>query len=552
MPTNELYYGDNLEILRRYVKDESVDLVYLDPPFNSARDYNAFFTQQDGSRSAAQIKAFEDTWAWDQASAAAYFELAERGGRVSETVQAFRVVLGDSDMLAYLAMMAPRLIELHRALKPGGALYLHCDTTASHYLKLLLDAVFGPECFRNEIVWKRTVSHNNVTRRFGDESDTLLFYTRGERSVFNVQYRPYSPAYIESHYSQRDPDGRRFTTRDLRNPSVRPNLRYEYKGYQPHPNGWAISRAKMEAYDAQGLLWFPPKKTGRIRLKRYLDEMPGTPMGTVWDDILPLNSQAAERLGYPTQKPEALLARIIEASTNPGDVVLDPFCGCGTTIAAAQALGRRWIGIDITHLAINLIRHRLVSAHGPDVDFRVTGEPTTVEEAAELARTDPYQFQLWALGLVGARPHELKKGADRGVDGRLYFGDGAAGRRLEQIILSVKAGRLHATHVRDLVGTVELERAAIGVLLSFDEPTAAMRKAAASAGVYESPWGRHLRVQLLTVAELLDGRRIDYPHTVGINRTHKPAPRAASVVKAEDAVLPSLFDKPRQRRTSPS
>jgi site-specific DNA-methyltransferase (adenine-specific) len=536
MNDNLLYYGDNLDVLRRHVKDESVDLVYLDPPFNSNASYNVLFAAKDGHQASAQIEAFEDTWRWDESAARQFAETVEVGGRVADVLLAFERFLGPNDILAYLTMMAPRLVELRRVLKPTGSLYLHCDPTASHYLKLLLDAVFGPEQFRSEIIWKRTTSHNNVRNRFGDETDTILSYSKGPQPTFNLQYRPYSDEYIKSHYSQVDADGRRFTTRDLRNPGIRPNLHYEYKGYKPHPNGWAFTLAKMKEYDAKGLLYFPPDPEGRIRLKRYLDEMPGTPMGTVWDDILPLNSQAQERLGYPTQKPEALLDRIIAASTNVGDVVLDPFCGCGTAIASAQKLGRRWIGIDITHLAISLIKVRLRDAFGDMARYQVIGEPTTTEDAAALAESDKYQFQWWALGLVGARPVDQKKGADKGIDGRLYFHDGS--EKTRQVIISVKGGKLKATDLRDLRGVIDREKAEIGVLISFETPTKQMKTEAASAGFYTSPWGKHARLQLLTVAQLLDGRGIDYPQTAGVNRTYKQAPRALKKVAERH---PELF-----------
>ena len=522
-PMNQLYYGDNLEVLRRHIDDESVDLVYLDPPFNSNASYNVLFAERDGTQAASQIKAFEDTWRWDQSAAVAFEDVVERGGKPSQVMQAFRTFLGESDMMAYLAMMAPRLVELRRVLRETGSLYLHCDPAASHYLKLLLDAVFSPENFRSEIVWKRTSAHNNVRNRFGDQSDSILAYTKSNRYTFNIQYQPYSAAYIASHYSNMDENGRRYTTRDLRNPGVRPNLHYEYKGYKPHPNGWAFTLEKMKEYDAAGLLHFPEDKNGRIRLKRYLDEMPGTPMGTVWDDIEPINSQAQERLGYPTQKPEALLERIIRASSNEGDVVLDPFCGCGTAVAAAQKLGRRWIGIDITNLAITLIRSRLADTFGTTAAYEVIGEPVSLPDAEALAASDPYQFQWWALGLVGARPVEQKKGADKGVDGRIYFhvGDG----QTRQIIFSVKAGHVNVAHVRDLRGVLDREKADMGVLLSLEEPTGPMRKEASSLGFYTSPWGKHPRMQLVTIEDLLTGKNIDRP-PIQTSTTFKKAPKA--------------------------
>jgi site-specific DNA-methyltransferase (adenine-specific) len=519
---NTLYYGDNLDILRRYVKDESVDLVYLDPPFKSNQDYNVLFAEQDGSRSAAQIKAFGDTWTWDSAAASAYHGAVEQGGKLSETLQGFRRIVGDSDMLAYLSMMAPRLVELRRVLKPTGSIYLHCDPTASHYLKLLMDAVFTPQRFQSEIIWKRTSSHGNVSVGFGDVTDSILYYSRGDKPTWNQQYIPYSQKHIDSKFASVDEKGRRFTTSDLRNPGVRPNLMYEYKGYKPHPNGWAISKEKMEQYDREGRLWFPPKKNGRIRLKRYLDEQPGHKLQTLWDDISPINSQAQERLGYPTQKPETLLERIINASSNEGDVICDPFCGCGTAVAVAERLKRQWIGIDITHLAITLIKHRLFDAFGATPQYRVIGEPVSLADAEELAQQDPYQFQWWALGLADARPVEQKKGADKGIDGRLYFHDEP--KATKQIIFSVKAGHTNVSHVRDLRGVLDREKAEIGVLITMEQPSQPMRSEAASAGFYKAPWGNeYSRIQLLTVADLLSGKGVSFPRE---NITFKKAPKA--------------------------
>lgn len=528
-PVNRLYYGDNLDVLRRHIADESVDLVYLDPPFNSARTYNVLFAARDGTRSAAQIKVFEDTWQWDAAAAAAYHEIVEAGGKVSEALQAFRLFVGPSDMLAYLAMMAPRVAELHRVLKWTGSLYLHCDPTASHYLKMLLDAVFGPENFRGEIVWQRSTAHSDTKQGMkqpGRIHDVLLFYTKSDKWTWNPIFVPYTPEYIASHYRYVEPEtGRRYRKDNLTANKPGGDTSYEWRGVRPYKGRyWAYSQEKMEEFERAGRLVYT--RSGMPEYKRYLDEMPGVPLQDVWTDIDPVNSQAAERLGYPTQKPEALLERIIASTSNVGDVVLDPFCGCGTAIAAAQKLGRQWTGIDITHLAINLIRTRLRDAFGDNVTFDVIGEPVTVDDAAELARTDPYQFQWWALGLVGARPVEQKKGADRGIDGRLYFHDADKAGKTKQIVLSVKAGNVSPTQVRDLIGVMDTEKAEIGVLISFHAPTARMREAAVDAGFYTSAWGRHPRVQLLTVAELLDGKRIDYPSLTGSNRTYKAAPKA--------------------------
>lgn len=542
---NRLFYGDNLDVLRRHIDDESVDLVYLDPPFNSARNYNVLFAEQDGTRAAAQIQAFEDTWQWDVAAASAYHEVVEGGGKVSEVMQAFRMMLNESDMLAYLAMMAPRLIELRRVLKETGSLYLHCDPTASHYLKLLLDGVFGPENFRTEIVWKRSSAHSDTKQgraQHGHIHDTILFYTKSDEWTWNPIYTPYDQEYIDAFYGHvEEGTGRRYQLDNLTAAKPGGDVSYEFHGTRPYKGRyWAYSRENMEKFYREGRLYFP-KNGGPPRYKRYLDEMPGVPLQDVWTDIPPIRAQAAERLGYPTQKPEALLERIIANSSNEGDVVLDPFCGCGTAIAAAQKLHRRWIGIDITHLAISLIKSRLQAAYRNELQYEVVGEPTDAEGARELAATDKYQFQWWALGLVGARPVEQKKGADRGIDGRLYFHDGSPGDKTRQIIISVKGGHLKADDVRALDGVRNREKADLGLLISFEEPTKKMRADAASLGFFDTPWGSYPRIQLVTVGELLEGAQIAYPRLTGADRTHKKAPR---VVRKRTEQLDSFDGTP--------
>ncbi|MGB8769192.1 MAG: DNA methyltransferase [Candidatus Korobacteraceae bacterium] len=532
MADNKLFYGDNLDVLRRYVRDESVDLIYLDPPFNSRQDYNVLFAEKDGTRSSSQITAFEDTWEWNLDAERAYQEVVERGGWVSNAMQAFRTFLGNSDMMAYLAMMAPRLIELKRVLKVTGSIYLHCDPTASHYLKMLMDAVFGPQNFRNEVTWRRTSAHANVGLKYAVVQDRLLFYAKLDKWTWNQLYIPYSPDYIESHYSQKDPiSERRFTTRDLTASMQRASSGqlYEWKGFRPPPSRcWAYSKENMEQFEAKGLLTYSQR--GMPRLKLYLDQMPGVPCDDIWVDVPPINSQAQERLGYPTQKPEALLERIIKASSNEGDIVLDPFCGCGTAVVAAQRLKRRWIGIDITPLATNLIKTRLTDIFGPEVrkSYEVIGEPTSVPDARELAKTEPTHFQYWALGLVDARPVEERKGADRGIDGRLYFHVDNSGKT-RQIIFSVKAGQnINVAYVRDLRGVIEREKAAIGVLITMEEPTKPMMKEAAEAGFYkdESAFdtGTYPRIQILTVEQLLGGAQVQYPRL--LEATFKRAPKA--------------------------
>jgi DNA modification methylase len=556
---NLLYYGDNLDVLRRHVADASVDLVYLDPPFNSAQDYNVLFKERDGTESAAQITAFEDTWRWNEEASRAYREVVEAGAKVSQAMQAFHTYLGGNDMLAYLAMMAPRLIELRRVLKETGSIYLHCDPTASHYLKILMDAVFGPANFRTEIVWKRSSAHSDAKqgrKQHGRIHDVLLFYTKGERNTWNPVYTPYDESYLESLYRFVDENGRRYREGDLtaakpggdvsyewrvkrRKDStkrwvadqekeyLKPRKGWEYLGVLPYKGRfWAYSRANMAKMWKSGQIIH--RSTGFPQFKRYLDEQPGVPLQDVWTDINPLAGSEKERLGYPTQKPEALLERIVASSSNEGDLVLDPFCGCGTTVAVAQRLKRRWIGIDITHVAINLMKRRLHDAFGKDVAFQVIGEPTDWAGAADLAKSDPYQFQWWALGLVDARRAEGKKGADKGIDGRLFFHDEADTNKTKQVIFSVKAGHTNVAHVRDLRGVIEREKAEIGVLISLEEPTQPMRREAAEAGFYRSPgWNKdYPRIQLRTIRELLGGAGIDMPPKSQTNVTYKKAPKA--------------------------
>jgi len=446
-------------------------------------------------------------------------------------LQAFHTFLGFNDMLAYLSMMAERLIELHRVLKDTGSIYLHCDPTASHYLKLLMDAVFGPVNFRNEITWKRTNVHSD-SKRWSDVTDTLLYYAKDNRTgpVWNPVYFKHTDEHIASKY-RADTDGRLYTLSDMTSPHLRPNMIYEWKGHPSPPFGWRYSLETMTKLHEEGRIWYPSDQAKRPRLKRYLDEMPGNLATNLWSDIRPINSQASERLGYPTQKPEALLERILRASSNEGDVVLDPFCGCGTTVAVAQHLHRRWIGIDITCLAINLMRRRLEDRFAGEADYEVIGEPTAYSEARQLAAENPYQFQYWALDLVGARPAEPKKGADKGVDGRIVFFDDESGVP-KQAIFSVKAGKLQAQYVRDLRGTIEREGAAVGGLISLEEPTSPMKSEASEAGLYTSPLGNktYPRLQLITVKDLLEGKQIKLPemrHDV----TFAKAPRARKKVR---------------------
>jgi len=530
MKNNTLYYGDNLDVLRRYVKDDTVDLIYLDPPFNSKATYNVLFSEQNGSQATAQIKAFEDTWKWDESASRSYRETVEMGGDTSQTLQSLRTILGDNNMLAYLAMMAPRLIELHRVLKPTGSIYLHCDPTASHYLKILMDSVFGVVNFHNEFVWKRTTAHSD-SKRAGRIHDILLFYSKSERYTWNKVYQPYDAEYLQKYYRYKDPDGRLYASGDVA--AAGPGHARYFKGVLREPplgSHWRFSQEKIDQYITEGRIFFTPN--GFPRYKRYLEEMSGMPLQDIWadKDVQPVVSWSKEGLKYPTQKPEALLERIISASSNEVDLVLDPFCGCGTAVTVAERLNRQWIGIDITCLATTLIKNRLYDSFGDSPSYEVIGEPVVLSGAQALAKQDPYQFQWWALGLVGARPADQKKGADKGIDGRLYFHDEVEGGKTKQVIFSVKAGHTSVSHIRDLRGVIERENAEIGVLITMQEPTSPMRTEVAGAGFYTSPvWGQNYpRLQILTITELLDGKKVDMPPVRQVNVTFKKSPKVKS------------------------
>lgn len=524
MTPNTLYLGDNLTVMRSF-PDECVDLIYLDPPFNSKRDYNMVFRSDATPDNTAQVKAFADTWSFEGGSDA-YFELAHLGEPVSCILQGLRDAFGETALLGYLSVMALRLREMHRLLKPTGSLYLHCDPTASHYLKVVLDALFGPDRFVDEIVWQRSHPHGNVSRSYGGIHDVLLFYAKTRSYTWTQPHVPYllpdgspNPTLAQSVLSQYalvdEASGRRFQATSLLNPnSDRPNLTYEFHG---HTRVWRWTKERMEHAEREGRIYFPRGGSGVPREKRYLDEQEGLPMQDLWTDVPAIGAQAAERLGYPTQKPLALLERIISASSNPGDLVLDPFCGCGTAVAAAQKLGRKWVGIDITPLAISLIRKRMFE-HFPDAfpdpkSITVEGLPVDVAGAQMLADQDRYAFENWALQLVGAAPAAKKKGADRGIDGEFTWVDGKGD--VQRCIISVKSGNTSVAHVRDLVGTVQRERAAMGLLVTLHQPTGPMLNEAAGAGRYR-PEGLNTekefqRIQVVTIESLLDGPGPDLP-----------------------------------------
>ena len=524
---NKLYYGDNLPVLRAEIPNQSVDLVYLDPPFNSQANYNVLFKSPTGKQSDAQIEAFEDTWHWSAQAEEAFDEVIRSGNTdAAELLRALRTFLKENDMMAYLTMMAVRLLELHRVLKPTGSIYLHCDPTASHYLKLLLDAIFGPTRFRNEIVWKRTSARSD-SHRWNHIHDIILFYSKTDKYTWNKQFTDYDEQYLGDSYGMHDEDGRSFKSDDLTAAGTRGGESGKpWRGINPTAKGrhWALPKNILEPLGIVGgtvherldkieqigrMLW-PGKEGGVPRFKRYLDEMRGVAIQSIITDIPPLSAQSAERLGYPTQKPLALLDRIIGASSNDGDIVLDPFCGCGTTIHAAQKLKREWIGIDITHLAISLIEKRLKDAF-PGIRFEVHGTPKDLEGARALAAQDKYQFQWWAVSLVNAVPFGgKKKGADSGIDGLIYFKP--EGKTTEKAIVSVKGGdNVNVAMIRDLAHVVDRENAKIGVFITLADSTGPMRTEAVKAGFYETPFGKYQKIQILTMRELFEGIQPNIP-----------------------------------------
>jgi len=464
---NQLYFGDNLDIIREHIADESVDLIYLDPPFNSKATYNVLFKEVDGTPSTAQIKAFTDFWHWDEVASDTYDELVlgnTAPDQLINLLQGFEKFLGHNDMLAYLVMMAPRLVELKRVLRPTGSVYLHCDPTASHYLKVLMDAIFGKRRLVNEVIWCFRQGGRSK-RAFARKHHTIFYYTKSELWTFNNEA---------------------------------PAVRVPYHG----TGGYQTSGKGVTHKDTDKT--YKPSPLGKV--------------AEDWWDIPAIPPMSKERLSYPTQKPQALLERIIQASSNEGDVVLDPFCGCGTTIAAAQALGRRWIGIDITYLAINLIKNRLADHFGDEADYEEHGIPKDWESARELAEhTDPHrrEFELWALSLVKARASKdpgKKGGADRGIDGVRDFKDGKDLQHLSyhKVIVQVKSDKKpKVDYVHHLRGVVNREKATIGALILLYKPgdRSTIYKEAASASFYHSELmnEKYPKIQVLTIKGLLDG-----------------------------------------------
>ena len=513
---NVLYYGDNLEILRKYIPDNSIDLIYLDPPFNSNATYNVLYKEKTGEPSQAQITAFEDTWHWGLESEKALQEIFASpiaSPAVKDFMSVMPKFLGKkTDMAAYLTMMSIRLLELKRVLKDAGSIYLHCDPTASHYLKLLMDTMFGVRNFRNEIVWRRSFTHGDAkqgARHFGRCTDSLLFYVKTDNATWNPQYVPYSEEALSRDYKYAEVEtGRVYRLAPVDGPggASKGNPYYEFVGVKGY---WRFAQEKMQKLFDEGRI--VKSSTGRsLSQKMYLDEAKGRPVDSLWGDVNRISPTSSERLGYPTQKPEALLERVIKASSNEGDLVLDPFCGCGTAIVIANKLNRKWIGIDITHLAISAMKWRLGRMF-PNIQYKVVGEPKDLEGAKELAGQNKYQFQWWAVSLVGGQPYgDKKKGADTGIDGYLYFMDEKD--KVKKAIIQVKAGNASVSQIRDLIGVVQREKAEMGLFLCLEPITKPMQLEADSESFYHSPLGKdYPKIQIFTIEQLLGGKKPDIP-----------------------------------------
>jgi site-specific DNA-methyltransferase (adenine-specific) len=461
---NTLYFGDNLEILRDKIPSDYVDLIYLDPPFKSGKNYNIIFQPElkKTKGATAQIKTFEDTWRWGDEAETEYQELIKGtitkekpNQKLIDIMKAMRNYLGETSIMAYLSMMSPRLLEMRRVMKDTGSIYLHCDPTASHYLKLLMDAVFGTGKFQNEIVWCYEIGARGK-KRWGRKHDVILFYSKSERFIFNLR-EVVVPRKTGTHMKVRTDD--------------------EGRPYQ-------------EKID---------KKSGKA-YRYYFDE--GAIPPDWWVGIQQLNREEAERLGYPTQKPEKLLERIVRASSNKGDLVLDPFCGCGTTIAVAERLKRNWIGIDITYLAIDVIKKRFEKNRIQEgVGFEIDGEPTDVYSAEKFAEQNPFQFQIWCVSKLDATPSETKTG-DQGVDGIVNFIDLTKKDKAGMGIVQVKGTQsVSPSMVRDLKGTMKSQNADFGVLITLKKPTQGMVTEAVKEGYAEST-KKIPKIQLLTVEDL--------------------------------------------------
>jgi len=500
---NTLYLGDCLNVLRDNVPDESVDLIYNDPPFNSKRDYNIFF---DDKEIQTQRIAFEDTWTLKNIQDS----LAEL--HTLKTDYLYFLLLTYQKVaphaFPYLTMMSLRILEMHRVLKPTGSFYLHCDPTMNHYLKTVCDIIFGEKNFRNEIVWKRTTAHNDPGR-YGANIDTILFYTKSDNWKWNEIYLEHGEKYI-SRFKNKDRDGRLWQDDNLTAKGLSGGgYEYEYKGAK---SLWRVPLETMKKLDAEGKLHFTNK--GGIRLKRYLDNNKGIVLQALWDDISPINSQAKERLGYPTQKPKALLERIIKASSNEGDTVLDGFSGCGTTIDAAEGSHRNWIGIDISPIAISLVKRRLVDTYGEHLSkFEVRGTPTDEQSAIELWKQNPNAFQDWWLTEFEVFSTTFgTKGADKGIDGIAQYLTDPKTQNVIRAAFQVKGGvHIQSKDIDALLGAMDKHKCELGVFLTIAEPTKPMLDTIASSGFIEIPGFKIPRLQILTLEDYFKNKLLKLP-----------------------------------------
>ena len=531
---NRLYYGDCLTIIREHLRNDSVDLIYLDPPFNSNQAYNAIYKTETGRPLPDQIEAFCDAWTLDEERDRAIQTmpvLMREAGVPDDVTEFWRLWMNalrntNPRLLAYLSYMVERLIWMKGILKPTGSLYLHCDPTASHYIKVMLDGIFGHDNFQNEIVWRRydrPKGSQHKSRRYGRSSDTILFYSMGKNHIFNAKeiQIPLSQDEIEKRFSGEDDKGRFMSGPLLRSSSMgeRPNLVFEFQGYTPGPSGWRMGMDKLqEIYDG-GDFYFT--SNGVPRRKFRPGEVPGEIVDNIWVDIGALGAHDQERLGYATQKPLALLDRIIRASSNTGDVVLDPFCGCATTLEAAHNLGRRWIGIDIAIHAIKRVAAvRLSERLGlvEDRDYTIEGVPRNVEGAQQLWERDKYHFQKWAVELAEGFVTN-RRTADGGIDGRLYF-DGDQGDNLESMILEVKGGKsVTQNDLRGLRGALA-DSGALMAGLIIQHPLGAtkernFKREMVRAGSITIRGRDFPKMQLMTVEELIEGKRFDTPPVLG-------------------------------------
>ncbi len=471
MQNKTLYFGDNLEVLKEYIPDESIDLIYLDPPFNSNKNYNVLF-KEGTVDSSAQIHAFEDTWEWTAETNKLFTALKDPSNpKIAILISSMAEFVGiENPMMAYIVNMTARLLPLHRVLKETGSIYLHCDPTASHYLKLIMDVIFGKMNFRNEIIWERGTASGGKAGgdKFVPNHDVILFYVKNkDKKKFNRQYLEYTKEYIEERFKYKDEKGRRY---------------------------------RLQLGDR----------------KQYLDESKGKPVSDIWVDIFPINPMAKEKLGYPTQKPEALLERILKASSEEGNWILDPFCGCGTTVAVAERLNRNWIGIDISMQSINVIYQRMI-AHYPNLKINIDGIPKDYESASNLAEKDKYAFQDWAITLVGGSPPsgESKKGADRGVDGLILFYEKQNNSKLKKIIIQVKGGATGRGDIAKLKGDIDRENSPMGILITQNEPTSEMKREAVLSGDYQySVTTAFPKIQTLSIKDWFEGKQVKLPTDV--------------------------------------